>query len=190
MLEVPRPVQRLMNKAHGSDAVPAVPKHVEGDRIANSVELETEQAVDQLKVVLDAMMDLGEEDVLFLEGGLDALFLLLAVGDVARDGDEAGDLSPLIAHRRPCRRQPEGLLPFAVKLDQRVGNGNSAGKDVVILRLQGACLDDRQERTDSLADRVRRIIEPEGRRVGAVAAQEAKSPNLEVDRVRHVIEEV
>jgi hypothetical protein len=66
-----------MDERHRLDAVLTLDEELRGGRVLDLFRLQRQQALDDLKVVLDAMVDFAEQQVLFLEGGLQAVFPVL-----------------------------------------------------------------------------------------------------------------
>ena len=63
-----------MDEGHRPDAVLAVLEHADGLRVLEVAGLEAEQGGDDLHVVLDPVVDLLEQDLLLVEGGLQGFF--------------------------------------------------------------------------------------------------------------------
>jgi hypothetical protein len=79
-----------VDQRHGLDAVLAVPQHLEHGRVVEPGQLQVEQAVDNLQVVFDAVMDLAKQQLLLLQSRNDAVLSLLALGDVASHRQDRG----------------------------------------------------------------------------------------------------
>jgi hypothetical protein len=87
-----------MDDGHGPHAALALEEHVQGDGVLDLAGLEVKEAGDDLKVVLDAVVDLLQEESFFSQQGF-GLPPLLALGlekpaipggDAAKDGQARG----------------------------------------------------------------------------------------------------
>ena len=92
--EIAGPVEILMDQGHRTHPIAAFGKQLRDGRIGDPGRLKAEQAVDQLQVVLHAMVDLLEKGVLLLQRGLQPRLNLLEGGDIHRRSQEF-DLLPL-----------------------------------------------------------------------------------------------
>ena len=63
--EVVRAIKLLVDQGHGGDAAAAFAKALQGHGVVDALFLEIEQAGDDLEVILDAVVDFLEQDVLF-----------------------------------------------------------------------------------------------------------------------------
>src|SRR3989454_1255165 len=83
--EVLRAVQHLVDQRHRADPILAFSQQLADGSVGDLGRLQPEQAGGDLQVVLDAVVDLLEQELLLAQGALDDLLGALALGDVEGD---------------------------------------------------------------------------------------------------------
>ena len=102
-------VQLLMDEGHRVDAVLALLEQRDGLRVPDGRQLQVEHAVDDLEVVLDAMVDLLQQRLFLPQGALDLVLGPLHLPDVHGVRHESADAPLPVAIRDVGRLDPPRL---------------------------------------------------------------------------------
>jgi hypothetical protein len=117
-------VELVVDQRHGLDAALKILKNVANPWLINAISLQSQDARDHLKVVLDPVMNLSQQHFLLGNRGAQLRFIVLLHRDVLDFCHEDAGLAVGRAHERTAQQDPYGvaLLVDVALLEVIVGD--------------------------------------------------------------------